>query len=161
MPAAKTTRGPELTLEQRRERRRLRREKQRENNVHRAAKMHAARLKMEAIGVRATAEPKASLYVGCSGWRYWDWRDFSTRGRPNTIGSSTICNASIPSRTTHRSTRGLRWRMFRRGSAVAQAAGRHDRRIEDICLRRGRGSQTLPPTFTGGFRVPAERMPVA
>ena len=82
MPAAKTTRGPELTLEERRERRRLRREKQRENNAHRAAKMHAARLKMEATGLRATAEPKASLYVGCSGWRYWDWRDSFYAGAP-------------------------------------------------------------------------------
>jgi uncharacterized protein YecE (DUF72 family) len=82
MPAAKTTRGLELTLEERRERRRLRREKQRENNAHRAAKMHAARLKMEATGVRATAEPKASLYVGCSGWRYWDWRDSFYAGAP-------------------------------------------------------------------------------
>jgi uncharacterized protein YecE (DUF72 family) len=83
MPAAaKTTRGPELTLEERRERRRLRREKQRENNAQRAAKMHAARLKMEATGVRATAEPKASIYVGCSGWRYWDWRDSFYAGAP-------------------------------------------------------------------------------
>ena len=73
-PAAKTTRGPELTLEERRERRQLRREKQREDNVHRAAKMHAARLEMEATSLRATAKLKASLYVGCSGWRYWDWR---------------------------------------------------------------------------------------
>ena len=51
-PAITTTRGPELTLEERRERRRLRREKQREDNVHRAAKMHAARLKMEATSWR-------------------------------------------------------------------------------------------------------------
>jgi hypothetical protein len=74
-PAAKTTRAPELTLEERRERRRLRREKQREDNVHRVAKMRAARLRMEATSLKATAEPKASLYVGCSGWRYWDWRE--------------------------------------------------------------------------------------
>ena len=39
---------PELTLAERRERRRLRREKQRADNVHRAAKMHKARLAMEA-----------------------------------------------------------------------------------------------------------------
>ena len=39
MPRAKTTPAPELTLEQRRERRKLRREKQRDNNAHRAAKM--------------------------------------------------------------------------------------------------------------------------
>ena len=74
--------APELTLEQRRERRQLRREKQREANVHRAAKMHAARLKMEAISLKAAAEPKASLYVGCSGWRYWDWRDSFYAGVP-------------------------------------------------------------------------------
>ena len=46
MPRAKTAaQWTELTLEERRERRRLRREKQREDNVKRAAKMHAARLK--------------------------------------------------------------------------------------------------------------------
>src|ERR1700733_12383578 len=73
---------PELTLEQRRERRRLRRENQRENNAHRAAKMHAARLKMEATSLKAAAEPKASLYVGCSGWRYWAWRDSFYAGVP-------------------------------------------------------------------------------
>jgi uncharacterized protein YecE (DUF72 family) len=37
--------------------------------------MHAARLKMEITSSRATAERKASLYIGCSGWRYWKWRD--------------------------------------------------------------------------------------
>ena len=75
MPRHQNNRGPELTLEERRERRRLRREKQREDNVYRAAKMHAAQLKMEATSLKAAAEPMASLYVGCSGWRYWDWRD--------------------------------------------------------------------------------------
>jgi uncharacterized protein YecE (DUF72 family) len=74
--------APELTLEQRRERRQLRREKQREANVHRAAKMHAARLKMEATSLKAAAEAKASLYVGCSGWRYWAWRDSFYAGVP-------------------------------------------------------------------------------
>jgi uncharacterized protein YecE (DUF72 family) len=73
--ATKTTQSPELTLEERRERRRLRREKQREDNVHRAAKMHAARLKMQAASLKATPERKASLQIGCSGWRYWKWRD--------------------------------------------------------------------------------------
>jgi uncharacterized protein YecE (DUF72 family) len=73
--ATKTTPATELTLEERRERRQLRREKQREDNVQRAAKMHAARLKMEATRLQATTEPKAALCVGCSGWRYWSWRD--------------------------------------------------------------------------------------
>jgi hypothetical protein len=83
MPAAaETSPALELTLEERRERRQLRRAKQRENNALRAAKMHAARLKMEATGLTATAEPTASLYVGCSGWRYWDWRDSFYAGVP-------------------------------------------------------------------------------
>ena len=55
----KTTPAPELTLEERRERRQLRREKQRQDNVQRAAKMHARRLKMEATSLKATSEPKA------------------------------------------------------------------------------------------------------
>jgi uncharacterized protein YecE (DUF72 family) len=67
-------RAQELTPEQRRERRQLRREKQRESNALRAEKMHAARLKMEVTGLKAAAAPRASLFIGCSGWRYWDWR---------------------------------------------------------------------------------------
>jgi urease accessory protein UreE len=48
MPRADTAANwTELTLEERRERRRIRREKQREDNVKRAAKMHAARIKTE------------------------------------------------------------------------------------------------------------------
>jgi uncharacterized protein YecE (DUF72 family) len=65
----------ELTLDERRERRRLRREKQREDNVKRAAKMHAARLKLNAKTAAALPELKRSVHVGCSGWRYWKWRD--------------------------------------------------------------------------------------
>ena len=72
----------ELTLEERRERRRLRREKQREDNVKRAAKMHAARLKMEAKPRAAPVELKKSVFVGCSGWRYWKWRDTFYAGVP-------------------------------------------------------------------------------
>jgi uncharacterized protein YecE (DUF72 family) len=62
-------------VEERRERRRIRREKQRENNVKRAAKMHAARIKTEATTPAGPPELKQSVYVGCSGWRYWKWRD--------------------------------------------------------------------------------------
>jgi uncharacterized protein YecE (DUF72 family) len=63
----------DLTLEERRERRLLRREKQREDNVNRAAKMHAARLKTRPISQAPVAFKKA-IHVGCSGWRYWKWR---------------------------------------------------------------------------------------
>ena len=80
--AAKAALLTELTLEERRERRRLRREKQRGDNVKRAAKMHAARLKMEAKPRAAPVELKQSVFVGCSGWRYWKWRDSFYAGVP-------------------------------------------------------------------------------
>jgi uncharacterized protein YecE (DUF72 family) len=73
MPRAdRAAEGQELTLEERRERRQLRREKQRADNIGRAAKMHTARLKMEAESPKHAV---ALLHVGCSGWRYWKWRD--------------------------------------------------------------------------------------
>ena len=76
MPRAKTAaRWTELTVEERRERRRLRREKQREDNVGRAAKMHVARLRMQNENPKSPPELKSAVHVGCSGWRYWKWRD--------------------------------------------------------------------------------------
>ena len=76
MPRAETAaRWTNLTLEERRERRRLRREKQREDNVRRAAEMHSARLKKKAEGSKELLQFKQSFHVGCSGWRYWKWRD--------------------------------------------------------------------------------------
>jgi uncharacterized protein YecE (DUF72 family) len=80
--AGKPTEKPELTLEERRERRRLRREKQREDNIKRAATMRAARLKMEAGNSQPAAGLQTSLFVGCSGWRYWKWRDSFYAGVP-------------------------------------------------------------------------------
>lgn len=65
----------EMTPEERRERRQLRREKQRENNILRARKMHKARLKRERGELKTTSHLKRPQYVGCSGWRYWKWRD--------------------------------------------------------------------------------------
>jgi Protein of unknown function DUF72 len=83
MPRAKTpAQWTELTVEERRERRRLRREKQREDNVKRAAKMHAARLKSETNIARTIAKHKQEVFVGCSGWRYWKWRDSFYEGVP-------------------------------------------------------------------------------
>ena len=71
-----------MTLEERRERRRLRREKQREDNIKRAAKMHAARMKSETIIANPLPQFKQSVFVGCSGWRYWKWRDSFYAGVP-------------------------------------------------------------------------------
>jgi uncharacterized protein YecE (DUF72 family) len=56
--------------------REARRAKQREANIGRAEKMHAARLAYEAAhsgGVHLPDPP--AINVGCSGWFYWHWRD--------------------------------------------------------------------------------------
>src|SRR3954462_11161826 len=76
MPRARTA-APwtELTPEELRERRRLRREKQREDNIKRAAKMHAARLKTKTDRPKDSPRHRQFVHVGCSGWRYWKWRD--------------------------------------------------------------------------------------
>jgi hypothetical protein len=74
MPPEQKGKTTELTREERRVRRLLRREKQRHDNIGRAAKMHAARLRMEADHGKSAAGLKASAYVGCSGWFYWKWR---------------------------------------------------------------------------------------
>jgi hypothetical protein len=75
MPHAEDVGGRQLALEQRRERRKLRRENQRNENVGRAAEMHAARLRprVETHNEKALASA-ARAYVGCSGWFYWKWR---------------------------------------------------------------------------------------
>jgi uncharacterized protein YecE (DUF72 family) len=73
----------DLTPEERRERRALRREKQRDNNILRASKMHKARLKLEAERRKIPpASLRESVYIGCSGWRYWKWRDNFYEGVP-------------------------------------------------------------------------------
>ena len=75
MPRRQATEKRVLTREERRARRELRREKQRKDNIGRAAKMHAARLQMKAENSRPSASSlKGSLFVGCSGWFYWKWR---------------------------------------------------------------------------------------
>ncbi len=67
---------PILTKEQRREKRELRRQKQRENNVLRAAKMHKLRLASSLPPPKKPTAPTETTYhIGCSGWFYWDWRN--------------------------------------------------------------------------------------
>ena len=74
--AARAKKKKDLTREERRERRLLRREKQPKDNIGRAAKMHAARLQIETYEHgKSAAGLKASTYVGCSGWFYWKWRE--------------------------------------------------------------------------------------
>jgi uncharacterized protein YecE (DUF72 family) len=69
------TKKKKLTLEEWRARRALRREKQREENFGRAAKMHKVGLEMEAAGIEhVVALPRNGAHVGCSGWFYWKWR---------------------------------------------------------------------------------------
>ncbi|HEX8523477.1 MAG TPA: DUF72 domain-containing protein [Tepidisphaeraceae bacterium] len=70
-----------------RQRREERRAKQREQNVHRAAAMHQARLLLEKeqAGL-AYRRPKLTgkFFIGCSGWYYWHWKNcFYPEGSPS------------------------------------------------------------------------------
>jgi uncharacterized protein YecE (DUF72 family) len=72
-----------LTSEERRARRAERREKQRQANVGRAAKMHAARIAFQQQEITEGSQLSPAmiapviprLNIGCSGWFYWDWKD--------------------------------------------------------------------------------------
>ncbi|MCE3255746.1 MAG: hypothetical protein K0R25_1240 [Rickettsiaceae bacterium] len=53
--------------------------KQREANIGRAKKMHEARIKKsEELELIVVKKPKKTstqrIYIGCSGWFYWDWK---------------------------------------------------------------------------------------
>jgi hypothetical protein len=50
--------------------------------------MHAARLKSEINTAKRPPEHKQSIFVGCSGWRYWKWRDSFYDGVPQMTGSA-------------------------------------------------------------------------
>lgn len=65
---------PALTAGERRARRQLRREKQREANVGRAAKMHKARMIGNPDLLLHTRCELPPVNIGCSGWFYWHWR---------------------------------------------------------------------------------------
>lgn len=81
--------SPRLTREERRARREARREKQRVENLGRAARMHQARLDWEK-GSTPLLLSKGNavlpaINVGCSGWFYWHWRgDFYPPDVPTT-----------------------------------------------------------------------------
>ena len=54
--------------------REARRERQREQNLIRSAKMHAARIAFDASNTPDLKRSLSEHYVGCSGWFYWHWR---------------------------------------------------------------------------------------
>jgi hypothetical protein len=64
--------------QERRLKRAARREQQRQANIGRAAKMHAARMEREETDEPLTRPGGKGqgrrLYIGCSGWFYWHWR---------------------------------------------------------------------------------------
>lgn len=69
---------PGSSKEEREQKQAERRQKQRENNVLRAAKMHSLRVADQAqVRIPETVNPKdISLYqIGCSGWFYWEWKN--------------------------------------------------------------------------------------
>jgi uncharacterized protein YecE (DUF72 family) len=65
---------PFLSREEWRAKRQARRERQREQNVVRAAQMREARLAPDAQPKEQQTVKLAEFYVGCSGWYYWHWR---------------------------------------------------------------------------------------
>ncbi|UXN59039.1 DUF72 domain-containing protein [Phyllobacterium zundukense] len=69
-------RSPE-EIQQRRERRAERRQRQRLANLQRAAKMHKVRISAGQVPrLAAPASHSADgIRVGCSGWYYWHWKD--------------------------------------------------------------------------------------
>ena len=67
---------PFLSREEWLAKRQARRDRQREQNIARAAQMHEARLAHVLRPTKRHEAPKLSThYVGCSGWFYWHWRD--------------------------------------------------------------------------------------
>jgi hypothetical protein len=67
---------PRLSLEEWRKKRQAKRDKQRLDNVGRAAKMRALRLSGE-IPVHSPPQGSSTgtqYFIGCSGWFYWKWR---------------------------------------------------------------------------------------
>jgi len=63
-----------IGVDERRERRRLRRETQRVENIERAKNMNAARSSGTIAERGNTTSLQGSIYIGCSGWFYWRWR---------------------------------------------------------------------------------------
>ncbi|WP_456837429.1 DUF72 domain-containing protein [Bradyrhizobium sp. USDA 4486] len=47
--------------------------------------MHRVRLKMESEGLPPPPDLQKTVFVGCSGWRYWKWRDsfYASVPQPN------------------------------------------------------------------------------
>jgi hypothetical protein len=78
-----------MTPEERRERRRMRREKQREDNVKRAAKMHVARIKIDAKTAAALPELKQSVHVGSRAGGTGNGRILFMQGCRRTTGLDT------------------------------------------------------------------------
>jgi len=81
---------------ERREKRIQRREKQRIDNIGRAAKMHHDREQSEMEAGFQNAPPLLdSAYVGCSGWFYWKWGGvFYPSNLPPATGSVTMPDCS-------------------------------------------------------------------
>lgn len=67
-----------LTKAERSRKRAARREKQRHENIARAAKMHRARIEFEKIAASSPPFGRSTksrrIFIGCSGWFYWHWR---------------------------------------------------------------------------------------
>ncbi len=66
------TKEQDLERAERRAKREIRKQKQREANINRAQKMHKARIAASDLICQTPDLP--TINVGCSGWFYWHWR---------------------------------------------------------------------------------------
>ena len=74
-PTTNSKNRPFLSREEWLSKRQARRDRQREQNIARAAQMHEARLAHKSSGKLEATAKLSDHYVGCSGWFYWHWRD--------------------------------------------------------------------------------------
>jgi uncharacterized protein YecE (DUF72 family) len=146
---------PLLTLEERRARRQERREKQREINISRAAKMHAQRLAHEKEVELDFKEPKLFLrdkyLVGCSGWFYWHWRGlFYPEGMPT---SQWFDHYAKNFRTVELNAPFYSWPTLRTVQTWKRQAAQHDLvytiKVSELIthVKRFNGTKTLVRDF--------------
>ena len=164
MPRESKPKKEKLTLEEWRARRALRREKQRKENFGRAAKMHKARLEMEAAGLKDAVSATAKFA------RMSAVRDgFTGNGaaffippicRPGN-GSITTRNTLTPSRSMPLFTRGLPSRTSNRGSG--SPVNRKFIYTVKVCelithIKKFKGTKTLVKDFGMIADILGERM---
>ena len=100
------------------------------------------RIKAETESIKGPNELKPSIFVGCSGWRYWKWRDAFYAGVPqNDWFEHYLKHTSTPSKSTRPFTSG------RRSRAFILAASARKKQVR-LCLQGQRAHKKFKGTKT-------------